>query len=65
MGESKSSGHHGGRAQGMVHGTGPLPVTPLGMGRAAQNAAECDTSVFPSAKKQVCAGDSTLRHNCT
>ena len=48
MGESKSfGGPHGGRAQEVVHGTGPLLVTPLGVGRAAQNATECDTSVFP------------------
>ena len=47
MCESKSSGPHGGRAQEVVHGTGPLPVTPLEMGRASRNAAECDTSVFP------------------
>ena len=27
---------------------GALPVTPLGMERAARNAAECDKSVFPA-----------------
>ena len=47
MGESKGSGPHGGRTQEVVRGTGPLPVTPLGLGRAARNAAECDTSVVP------------------
>ena len=47
MGESKGSGPHGERTQGMVSGTGPLSVTPLGMGRAALDAAEGDTSVIP------------------
>ena len=51
MGESKGSGPHGGRTQEVVRGTGPLPVTPLGMGRAARNAAEC----VPHPLKNKCA----------
>ena len=47
MGESKGSGPHGGRTQEVVRGMGPLPVTPLGMGRAARDAAKGDTAVLP------------------
>ena len=47
MGESKGSGPHGRRTREVVRGTEPLPVTPLGMGRAAQDAAECDMAVIP------------------
>ena len=55
MGESKGSGPHGGRTQEVVRGTGPLPVTPLGMGRAARDAAECDVAVIPFRLKTKCA----------
>ena len=34
---------------------GALAVTPLGKGRAAKNAAECDSQRAPCAKKRVCA----------
>ena len=34
---------------------GALAVTPLGKGRAAKNAAECDSQRAPRAKKRVCA----------
>ena len=47
VGESKGSGPRGERTQGVVRGTGPLSVTPLGMGRAAWDAADCDTSAVP------------------
>ena len=33
---------------------GALAVTPLGKGRAAKNAAECDSQRAPCAKKRVC-----------
>ena len=47
MGESKSSGPHGGRAQGDGKRTGPLSVTPLGKGCSARDADRRDSSVRP------------------
>ena len=44
---------------------GALAVTPLGKGRAAKNAAECDSQRAPCAKKESVRSTSTLRHNCT